>query len=332
MDTEPLLRVPLVQGEFTLTGYAGRRARIVVSQSNSRLVHNLITGGVMEKLLPEQLKDFWQAVVRQEHTAEEYTQTYDRALAEYRHTWERALLLGGHRDLQESLLAELGRYAQCGDANEIRRRCEHAVASVKHEWEEKVQAPDRQSIERFYDESEAMLYELMWWHTLGDDVSPLSYVLALRYAQQHGCQRYLDFGAGVGAGGILFAHHGFQATLADISSSLLRFSAWRLGIRKLPAQYIDLKLSGLPSQAFDIITAMDVFEHLSDPVEAVETLWKALKPGGFLYARIAAEVDEERPQHIVQDFGPTFERMQGLGLTEVWRDEWLWGHQVFQKS
>src|SRR5688500_3016074 len=92
MDTEPLLRVPL-QGEFTLTGYAGRRARIVVSQSNSRLVHNLITGGVMEKLLPEQLKDFWQAVVRQEHTAEEYTQTYDRALAEYRHTWERALLL-----------------------------------------------------------------------------------------------------------------------------------------------------------------------------------------------------------------------------------------------
>jgi SAM-dependent methyltransferase len=120
--------------------------------------------------------------------------------------------------------------------------------------------------------------------------------------------------------------------LADISSSLLRFSAWRLGIRKLPAQYIDLKLSGLPSQAFDVITAMDVFEHLSDPVEAIEQLWKALKPGGFLYARISAEPDEERPQHIVEDFEPTFERMRALGLVEVWRDEWLWGHQVFQKS
>jgi hypothetical protein len=23
--------------------------------------------------------------------------------------------------------------------------------------------------------------------------------------------------------------------------------------------------------------------------------------------------------------------MRALGLVEVWRDEWLWGHQVFQK-
>jgi 2-polyprenyl-3-methyl-5-hydroxy-6-metoxy-1,4-benzoquinol methylase len=171
----------------------------------------------------------------------------------------------------------------------------------------------------------------MWWHKLGEDMSPLAYVLALRFAQRHGCQSYLDFGSGVGAGGLLFASHGFQPTLADISSSLLGFSAWRLGIRKLSAQYIDLKHSLLPSQGFDVITAMDVFEHLTDPVEAVENLWKALNPGGFLYARISAEADEERPQHIVQDFEPTFERMRALGLVEVWRDEWLWGHQVFQK-
>ena len=76
---------------------------------------------------------------------------------------------------------------------------------------------------------------------------------------------------------------------------------------------------------------MDVFEHLSDPVETVEKLWNALKPGGFLYGRISAEADEDRPQHIVHDFEPTFERMRALGFVEVWRDEWLWGHQVFQK-
>ena len=78
--------------------------------------------------------------------------------------------------------------------------------------------------------------------------------------------------------------------------------------------------------------AMDVFEHLTDPVEVVENLWTALKPGGFLYARIAVESDEDRPQHIVRDFEPTFERMRALGFVEVWRDDWLWGHQVFQKS
>jgi 2-polyprenyl-3-methyl-5-hydroxy-6-metoxy-1,4-benzoquinol methylase len=286
----------------------------------------------MEKLLPDQLKDFWQAVERHEHTAEAYTNEYERLLTEYRQTWGRALILDDHRDLQASLLAELGRYTQCDDIAEVQRRCEHAVASLKREWEDKVQPADHRSIERFYDESQAMLYELMWWHTLRDDASPLAYVLALRFAQQHGCLSYLDFGAGVGSGGILFARHGLRVALADISSSLLRFSAWRLGSRRLSAQYIDLKLSGLPSQAFDVITAMDVFEHLSDPVEAVERLWKALKPGGFLYARISAEPDEERPQHIVQDFEPTFERMRALGFVEAWRDEWIWGHQVFQKS
>jgi 2-polyprenyl-3-methyl-5-hydroxy-6-metoxy-1,4-benzoquinol methylase len=286
----------------------------------------------MQKLLPEHLKDFWQTVVRQEHTAEDYTHEYDRALAEYRQTWEHALILPEHQDLQESLLAELGRYTQCTDVAEVRRRCEQAVTSLKQEWESTVEPANPRSITRFYDASQAMLHELMWWHTLGDDISPLAYVLALRFAQQHGCQSYLDFGSGVGAGALLFARHGLLVTLADISSSLLNFSSWRLGLRKLPAQYIDLKHALLPSQGFDVITAMDVFEHLTDPVEAVENLWKALNPGGFLYARIAAESDEDRPQHIVQDFAPTFERMRALGLVEVWRDEWLWGHQVFQKS
>lgn len=120
----------------------------------------------MEKLLPEHLKDFWQTVERHEHSAEDYIREYDRALAEYRQTWERALILPAHDDLRESLLAELGSYTQCADVAE---------------------------------------------------------------------------------------------------------------------------------------------------------------------RRIAAEPDEDRPQHIVHDFEPTFERMRVLDFYKVWRDEWLWGHQVFQK-
>jgi len=58
----------------------------------------------------------------------------------------------------------------------------------------------------------------------------------------------------------------------------------------------------------------------------------ALKPGGLLFARIHAENDPDRPQHIVTDFRPTFERMGELGLVEIWADKWLWGHQLFQKS
>ncbi len=80
-----------------------------------------------------------------------------------------------------------------------------------------------------------------------------------------------------------------------------------------------------------MVTAMDVFEHLADPVEAVEGLSKVLKPGGFLFGRFSAELNEDRPMHVVQDFEPTFRRLRELGFIEVWQDKWLWGQQVFQK-
>jgi SAM-dependent methyltransferase len=285
----------------------------------------------MEKLLPEQLQHLWQSVVAQELTTDEFSGMQERLTDEYRATWKQALLLSGHQDLQGSLLGEIGRYEGCADVVELQRRCQNAVANVRQEWQEHVNPEDPHSVEQFYEASQAMLYELMWWHTLSEDASPLAYVTALRFAQQRGCRHYLDFGSGVGSGAILFAHHGFQVTLADIGPRLLDFSQWRLALRGLPAHYIDLNTSRLPSQAFDLVTAMDVFEHLTDPPGAAEQLWAALKPGGFLFARIAAEPDEDRPQHIVQDFEPAFERLRSLGLIEVWRDEWLWGHQVFQK-
>jgi mycofactocin glycosyltransferase len=285
-----------------------------------------------EKLLPDQLKALWDAVEQQKLGIAAFTREQERLLAAHRQTWERALLLEGYRDLSASLLAELGSYMQCPDLAEIRRKCTQAVATAKDEWHAQVDPGDRRSIEQFYDVSQATIYELTWWHTLRDDASPLAYVTALQLARQQGCRRYLDFGAGVGSGGILFARHAFEVTLADISSLLLGFSRWRLDRRRLPASYMDLKADRLPHHGFDFVTAMDVLEHLVDPVETVKCLWDALMPGGFLYARVSSEPDADRPQHIVRDFGPTLACIRELGLVEVWRDEWLWGHQVFQKS
>ena len=58
----------------------------------------------------------------------------------------------------------------------------------------------------------------------------------------------------------------------------------------------------------------------------------ALRQGGLLFARIHAETDPSHPQHIAEDFGPTFARMAELGFVEKWRDRALWGHVLFQKT
>src|SRR5712692_3182441 len=285
----------------------------------------------MEKLLPDVLKDLWQTVDEGRFTGEHFYCEKEHLLDECRNTWAQALILDGHQILKESLLSELGSYVGCEDLAEIERRCSIGWKQVEDEWQERVDPAMGQSIERFYDRTEAYLYNLIWWHTLSEDDTPLAYVTALHFAKQRECCSYLDFGAGVSSAGILFARHGLEVASADISSSLLRFSAWRFLKRGLSAQWIDLKHSGLPSEGFDFVTAMDVFEHLVDPVGAIDQISDALKPRGFLYGRFACREDDERPQHIVHDFEPVFQRLRTLGFIQVWEDGWLWGHQVFQK-
>src|SRR5262249_42607146 len=101
----------------------------------------------------------------------------------------------------------------------------------------------------------------------------------------------------IGSGALLFRSQGFDVTLADISDVLLSFCKYRFDLRALHAKFIDLKQALRPSMEFDFVTAMDVFEHLVDPVGTVDLLYDWLEPGGFVYGRFASEVDRDRPQH-----------------------------------
>ena len=296
------------------------------------------TGLTAAKLVPDQLMDLWRAVESGDLDEDEFVRTEQQLVGEYRSIWTEALALDGDRDLVHSLVAELAEYVQCDDLDEVRRRCEAAQAGVEREWRDRVDPRDPGSIQEYYDRNRIHLYELLWWHTLAEDASPLAYVTALHFARQRGLKAYLDFGAGVGSGGILFARHGLRVALADISTTMLDFCEWRFGYRRsLPVQIIDLKFTELPRQAFDLVTAMDVFEHLVDPLTTMERVWESLKPGGYLVGRFndAREDDHrgtgESLEHVAKDFRPLFERMKSLGFQEVWQDAWLWGHQVFQK-
>ena len=286
---------------------------------------------ISEQPLAAQLRDLWARVETREITKDAAVAGQERLLAGYRKIWSDALLLEGERDLTNSTLTELARRHRIDDLETVRRRCEDAVTSLKHAWDKDVTSVDTVHVERFYDRTELFIDELMWWHTLKDDDTPLAYVAALKFAAGHGVRSILDFGSGVGSGGLLYVRHGFDVTLADISSVLLEFCAWRFKQRGLSARFVDLKAERLSRDSFDFISAMDVFEHLTEPIDAVDTLADALKPGGYIFGRFASEIDPDRPMHIVQDFGPVFARFAEKGFTEVWRDDWLWGHQVFRK-
>lgn len=216
-----------------------------------------------EPPLATQLRELWARVEFEEITSDAAKAEQERLLAAYRQIWSEALLLKGERDLTHSTLTELATRSRTEDLAAVRRRCEDAVKSLKHAWDKDVKTIDAPHVERFYDRTELFIDELMWWHTLKEDDTPLAYVAALKFAAAHGASTILDFGSGVGSGGLLYVRNGFDVTLADISTVLPDFCVWRFRQRGLPARFIDLKVERLPRQLFDFITAMDVFEHPS---------------------------------------------------------------------
>lgn len=286
----------------------------------------------LDKPLPIRLREMWLSGTQNGMSREEFNVIQSRELDQLAAIWTHALQLPDRDDFVDSTLHELGRWRGINDLAIVRGRCENALRSLKLRWERTVREVDARYVEKYYDAADEYIEELMWWHTLVDDNSPLAYVVALEFASSVDCNTCLDFGSGVGSGALLFRRHGFGVTLADISPMMLSFCKYRFDARGLDASFIDLKQSELPVSAFDFITAMDVFEHLVDPAGTVDLLHHCLKPGGYLYGRFASEVDPDRPEHIVQDFQPVFDRFAELGFQEVFHDDWLWGHQVFQKS
>jgi len=281
-------------------------------------------------LVPDRMVELWQSVEAGKMSSEDCVREQEHLLEPYRVEWKKALLCDGETDLRISLLKEVAAYYRVSDLTEVDRSCDLAVDTLKSEWNTTVDPRQRSSIESFY-ETKAHIYDLMNWHTLRDDSGPLAHVVALQIARAHDVRSCLDFGSGVGSGGLLFCRADMDTTLADISTTLLDFARWRFHLRGLTARFVDLNTMSLPEASFDMILAMDVFEHLVEPVDVAERLWRALKPGGLLFARIHAETDPSHPQHIAEDFDPTFTRMEELGFVERWRDRALWGHLLFQK-
>jgi SAM-dependent methyltransferase len=295
----------------------------------------------MDVLLPEKLKVLWQSVEAGAQSEDDYERLKQECFDQYKAAWSLAVLLPGMFDLKTSMLTELARYTGCADLTEIERRCRRAPDDMASEWDRGVKESDRASVEHFYDSSAAEIYGLAWWHILEEDLTPLSYVVASEFARERGCRSYLDFGSGIGSGALVFggdapsgvaSRQPMETTCADISSPMLEFCRFRQEIRGRSGRFVDLRHDALPVRAYDFITAMDVFEHLYDPVEAIERLHDALRPGGYIFGRWAIEEHDERRGHIVRDLRPTFRRMEELGLVEVWRDDWIWGHQIFQKQ
>jgi 2-polyprenyl-6-hydroxyphenyl methylase/3-demethylubiquinone-9 3-methyltransferase len=91
----------------------------------------------------------------------------------------------------------------------------------------------------------------------------------------------LDVGCGAGLLSEPLARLGARVTGIDASPEVIAVAREHAATMELKIDYRVADVAGLEG-AFDLVTAMEVIEHVADPAEFVAALAKRLAPGGLL--------------------------------------------------
>lgn len=93
-----------------------------------------------------------------------------------------------------------------------------------------------------------------------------------------------DVGCGTGANLAAFSRYGKSFGI-DMATDAIKFCRSR-GLNNL----VQSKVESLayPSDVFDVVTALDVLEHIDDDLAAMQELYRVCKPGGMLLVTVPA--------------------------------------------
>ncbi|HDP95971.1 MAG TPA: class I SAM-dependent methyltransferase [Candidatus Aminicenantes bacterium] len=149
--------------------------------------------------------------------------------------------------------------------------------------------------------------------------------------------KLLDVGAASGIFMHLAQERGFQVQGVEPSTQLVREARTRYGLEIKPGTADNLS----PESTFQVITCLDLIEHLADPLPQLKRITTHLEPGGILVLvtpdilSLAARVSGRRWWHFrtahVNFFSqPSLERLMTLlGMEIVSRHRYAWHFSLF---
>jgi 2-polyprenyl-6-hydroxyphenyl methylase/3-demethylubiquinone-9 3-methyltransferase len=129
-----------------------------------------------------------------------------------------------------------------------------------------------------------------WWDPDGEsrplhDLNPVRLGYIADRATLKGA-RALDVGCGGGLLSEALARAGANVTAIDLAPAVLDVARLHLHESDLKVDYREIAVEALASempQAFDVVTCMEMLEHVPDPASVIRACALLLKPGGKLF-------------------------------------------------
>ena len=99
-------------------------------------------------------------------------------------------------------------------------------------------------------------------------------------------KQVLDIGCGGGILAEAMAHHGAKVTAIDKAEASLSVAKLHLLESKLDISYIDSTAEEFAAdkpEQFDVVTCLEMLEHVPDPASVVAACKRMVKPGGLVF-------------------------------------------------
>ena len=125
-----------------------------------------------------------------------------------------------------------------------------------------------------------------WWDPAGEfkplhDINPLRLEWIAQHATLEGA-RILDVGCGGGILAEAMAQRGAGVTGIDLSEKALRVAELHLLESRLPVRYEKSSAEDFTGE-FDVVTCMELLEHVPEPASMVAACARLVRPGGQVF-------------------------------------------------
>ncbi|MDX1836923.1 bifunctional 2-polyprenyl-6-hydroxyphenol methylase/3-demethylubiquinol 3-O-methyltransferase UbiG [Legionella taurinensis] len=140
---------------------------------------------------------------------------------------------------------------------------------------------DQQEIAKFANLAE------QWWDKDGPlktlhDINPARLAFIEQYTSLNGL-RVLDVGCGGGILSEAMARLGAQVTGLDAEEDSIAAARRHAEQSQLTVRYVSSVIEAYDDDLFDVITCMEMLEHVKHPEEVIRHCARLLKPGGSLF-------------------------------------------------